>query len=442
MPNFKINKRLLLMKICFFIFDSGTAPITPFLPIIAKQRGIPVFISALIFTILPILNVLVRPLVGYMTDRWRCRKAVFLCASLSTAIVNPILHFIPTLTDKEKLDDVNILTTWKFWLFLLVITLSRVLWMIVDVLQDTICINILGKESSNYGSQRIFGAVGWGFSSLFTGWCIDWYSQGEKEKNFLPAFAISSFLMTIHFLVASNLENKEKKNIVKVEGAILKVMSDIKVVAYLLWTTFAGIFTAFIWYFIFIYIEEISELYHPERKPWLNTIEGFSFLIQCVVGELPIFLMFGFILKIIGHMTAFSISFIMFGVRFYLYSIIKDPVWTLPVELLNGVSFAIAFLSGISYAAKVAPPGCEGTLQGLFGMAFQGLGISVGCFIAGYTFENMGSSKSFRLMSFVAFFVFVVQVLVNKLIQKRKNNNYNRKEELGSVQEMKNLQSI
>lgn len=73
-------------------------------------------------------------------------------------------------------------------------------------------------------------------------------------------------------------------------------------------------------------------------------------------------------------MTAFSISFAMFSLRFFLYSVIEDPLWVLPVELTNGITFTLAFVSGISYAAKVAPVGSEGTLQGLFGMAFQGIG--------------------------------------------------------------------
>jgi len=73
-------------------------------------------------------------------------------------------------------------------------------------------------------------------------------------------------------------------------------------------------------------------------------------------------------------MAAFSVSFIMFTVRFFLYSIIKDPLWVLPVELLNGISFTLAFVAGISYAAEVAPTGSEGTVQGLFGMAFHGMG--------------------------------------------------------------------
>lgn len=85
----------------------------------------------------------------------------------------------------------------------------------------------------------------------------------------------------------------------------------------------------------------------------------------------------GYLIKRTGHMTAFSISFAMFALRFLLYSIIRDPLWVLPVELLNGITFGLSYIAGISYSAKIAPVGSEGTVQGLFSMAFQGFGSSL-----------------------------------------------------------------
>ncbi|XP_050437367.1 nucleoside permease NupG-like isoform X2 [Adelges cooleyi] len=442
-PMFNINRRLLLMKLCFFIFDFGSAPIVPFIPTVLTQRGVSLVVVGSILTFVPVLNIVIRPLVGYVTDRWHCCRSVFLCASLINAIVTPTLHFIPDfLTDQQKAEEVNVLESWKFWVFLLVITVNRIMWMIGDVLQDTICVNILGKESSKYSVQRIFGTIGWGISSVLAGWCVDWYSQGEIEKNHLPVYLIISATMIIHVLAASQLEIKtvDKGNTNK--GAVRKVLSDFKTVSFLVWVTFAGIFTAYTWYYIFIYIEDLANIFHPERLPWIKTIEGLSFTVQCCLGEMPIFLFFGIILKRTGHMVAFSISFAMFALRFYLYSIVEDPLWILPIELLTGVSFAMAFLSGISYAAKLAPPGSEGTMQGLFGMAFQGLGVSSGGFIAGYTFKTLGSSYSYRFISYVAFVVFIVQVLISQLLQRRKNKSSKRmSDKCGSIHEMENLQN-
>jgi len=89
------------------------------------------------------------------------------------------------------------------------------------------------------------------------------------------------------------------------------------------------------------------------------------------------FLISGYLIKRTGHMMAFSISFAMFAFRFLIYSIIRDPLWVLPVELLNGITFGLSYIAGISYSAKIAPVGSEDTVQGLFSMAFQGFGSSL-----------------------------------------------------------------
>ncbi|XP_050437463.1 major facilitator superfamily domain-containing protein 6-B-like [Adelges cooleyi] len=414
---FTINKKYLILKLSFFLFDGGTSPINPFLPPIARQRGVSVFIVGIIFTCLPILNVLIRPIIGYVTDRWQCRRSVFLGCNLINAIITPVIHFIPGRSEAEKLAGTSLLETFNFWLFLVVIMLRTVLYMIGDVLQDTIAIEVLGSESHKYGMQRVWGAIGWGLTSLLTGWCVDSYSAGQVQKNYLPAYLISTVLLTMHVIVGSQLksqqQNRQQINIFKDVGMVI---SNVKVVTYLIWVAVAGMFTAYIWYYLLWHMEEIATYYHPERLPYIKTIQGFSYAIQCCIGEIPVFLMFSSIVKRIGHMKAFTISFGVFSFRFFLYSIIRDPLWMLPVELLNGLTFTMAFLSGISYAAKVSPPGTEGTLQGLFGMAFQGVGIASGCFLAGYTFETMGSLSAMRFISYIALFFCITQFVVNILI--------------------------
>jgi len=47
----------------------------------------------------------------------------------------------------------------------------------------------------------------------------------------------------------------------------------------------------------------------------------------------------------------------------------------LPVELLNGLTYALACSAAASYAADLAPVGAEGTLQGIVGTALLGIGM-------------------------------------------------------------------
>lgn len=116
------------------------------MPTIARQRGIPVLIIGIIFTFMPIFNIIVRPIAGYITDRWQCRKKAFVGASLINAFFTPLIHFTPDFHDEHYAEETDIFLHWKFWIFLAVITIRMLLWMIGDVLQDTICLEILGTS--------------------------------------------------------------------------------------------------------------------------------------------------------------------------------------------------------------------------------------------------------------------------------------------------------
>lgn len=87
------------------------------------------------------------------------------------------------------------------------------------------------------------------------------------------------------------------------------------------------------------------------------------------------FYILGYILKRVDHMHMFSLMFFTFTLIFYAYTFIKDPLWTLPVEILNGIVFGLTYSAAISYAALVSPAGAEGTLQGAVGVALQGIGL-------------------------------------------------------------------
>jgi len=84
----------------------------------------------------------------------------------------------------------------------------------------------------------------------------------------------------------------------------------------------------------------------------------------------------GYILERVGHMNVFSIMFFVYALIFFLLSIIENPVYVLPVEILSGVAFALFYSGAISYAHLSTPAGAEGTFQGVVGTALTGIGWS------------------------------------------------------------------
>jgi hypothetical protein len=76
-----------------------------------------------------------------------------------------------------------------------------------------------------------------------------------------------------------------------------------------------------------------------DHTNWIKTLQGLAMGIQCFGGELPFFFLSGWILKKIGHVHSMSLVLLGFAFRFYFYSILENPWYVLPIELLNGITF-------------------------------------------------------------------------------------------------------
>lgn len=68
---------------------------TAFLPTIAKQLGYSTFILGVIYSILPIFSLIIKPLVGAIVDQFQVKKTIFLTFILLTGLSTFALMFVP-----------------------------------------------------------------------------------------------------------------------------------------------------------------------------------------------------------------------------------------------------------------------------------------------------------------------------------------------------------
>ena len=84
--------------------------------------------------------------------------------------------------------------------------------------------------------------------------------------------------------------------------------------------------------------------------------------------------MIGWFLKKLGHVKTMTLILAMMGIRLLSYSFLVNPWYSLPIELLNGLTLGLYWSTSASYAYLVAPPGAASTLQGILGAIFEGIG--------------------------------------------------------------------
>lgn len=143
-----------------------------------------------------------------------------------------------------------------------------------------------------------------------------------------------------------------------------RLLARTRIVIFMIWCILMGMCTAMLWQFLFWHLEDLATSYSGSgATSWIKTLEGLVMGIQCLGGELPFFFLSGWILKRVGHIHCMTLVLLGVGIRFMLYSVLVNPWWVLPIELMNGVTFGLFYATMASYASIVAPPGTEATVQ-------------------------------------------------------------------------------
>ncbi|XP_053683703.1 major facilitator superfamily domain-containing protein 6 [Sabethes cyaneus] len=101
MGNIEINPKLLPMKAHYFLFNAGTAPVVPFMPTLVRQLGFSTVVVGTIYTVLPIVGMLVKPLFGIIADRFQRQKLLFLIFQILSAIPFFLIMFIPAIPQES-----------------------------------------------------------------------------------------------------------------------------------------------------------------------------------------------------------------------------------------------------------------------------------------------------------------------------------------------------
>nr|CAD7403617.1 unnamed protein product [Timema poppensis] len=339
------------------------------------------------------------------------------CNNLSSFLCSVDCHGSAVLTEviTQNSPDESATSSYQFWIIFVLLIFSTTASASVISVGDTICFKMLGDKPQRFGHQRLWGAIGWGMLSILAGYLIDKFSSGHVTKNYMPIFYLSTIMIILDMVASSRLKYSQAILSASIVRDVGRLLSELRVVIFLLCCIFIGLSTGLLWQFLFWHLEDISA---DVDQPWMKTLEGLVMGIRCFGGELPFFFLSGRILKMIGHIHAMSLVLAAFSIRFFLYAALTNPWWCLPIELLQGITYGIFYTAMASYANIAAPPGTEATVQGLVGAVFEGVGMSLGSLLGGVLYNLYGGGKAFLIYAITSLILFLAHVLVQYFLSK------------------------
>jgi len=318
-----------------------------------------------------------------------------------------------------------IFASLDFWVFFLLNIISYSAFGVATSMGDALCFELLEGKHQDYGAQRVWGSVGWGIFTVISGYLIDTQSS-SGFKNYTPAFLLMGGLLVLDMIISSRMKLNTSVKSSSMFRDMWHLLSTPRVMIFVIWCTAVGILTSIVWQWLLWFLQDLSTAQHfnmasctdSDGPDWVTLLLGLNMGVQCWVGEVPMFFLSGWVIKTLGHSNTMTLVLGAFGVRFILYSYITNPWHSLPIEILNGITFGIFYATMTSYAHIISPPGFESTMQGIVGAAFEGLGVAIGSFVGGAVYKAKGGVFMFRAFGLFAIILCLLHAVVHLVLLK------------------------
>uniref|UniRef100_A0A7M5XEP1 Major facilitator superfamily associated domain-containing protein n=2 Tax=Clytia hemisphaerica TaxID=252671 RepID=A0A7M5XEP1_9CNID len=438
-------------KLAYFFLFGALACCVPYFNVFLTSLGLTATQAGLITGLRAIPAFIGAPLWGMLADFTGHHKTLWMLLSFTfLSLIFPMPWIAKHVSNFElgrnitsyengtrSYKDIKYCTTecgdnTMFYIMMAVMFASGFVELNVVSFLDTFTMNLVKKSAkkTNFGRQRLFGAIGFALTSFLAGVAIDGYQDDYLSDYtatfyvFLPMFVI---FMPMSFYVALKSEDRQiqtdvneqaKKSLLK---PVLKTCGKIPNIVFLLSVLLCGIFHGLLYGFMFLYMEK--ELSSTKTAMGLCVVIG-------SIGEIIMFPVSHKIIKTVDTIPCLIAGIFSYFLRFLLTSFVTNQWWMLPIQLLHSFGFALFFAAMMEHVTVISPKEIHTTMVSIVNGLKFGFGILIANMAGGVAYDHFGGGMLFLMTAFVCLGWVCVMVgyyygskLYGKLCGKTENKN-------------------
>ena len=298
----------------------------------------------------------------------------------------------------------------------------------IPLLIDNSVIDTIEKlGSSDFGKQRLWGAVGFGLAAFASGVGIE--LSGSKGPNYFTMFYIflgsniclfisCCFLDMSGHSSKSDLIKKEKSKKPNLMKGLIKTFKKFNVTFFFFTVLIMGIANGLLYGFMFLYIQDLKGS---------KIIMGLSILVACST-EVMMFPVSNTVIKFLrGNLIAVTLAFATYVIRFAGFSLLQNAWYILLLQLLHSVCFALFWNATVYHTSDLAPPGMQATLMGIMNGVFFGFAGGFSSVVGGIIYKHFGGRNMFRGYAIICA-IWTVFLMLHVLERKKRGKLGSRKE--------------
>jgi MFS transporter, PPP family, 3-phenylpropionic acid transporter len=359
--------KLLAPRLFYFFWFVALGSAMPFIVLYYRDVGLDPAQIGVLLALGGVMQIVAGPLWGVLADALRLPRllpAVIVGTLIPVALLGQATSFVP------------------IFVLALVQSLFNVA---VSPLADSATLAMLGDERERYGALRVWGAVGWGVSTVAAGWLVDRLGLSV----IFWAYPLTGLLAALAALGMPRAQIPPVAGLARSAGLLLRDRHWLRFLASALLIGCSG---ALVHGFLSLYLEDLGA--NAEQI-------GLAYLVASV-SELPVMALSPLVLRRWGARPLLVTAGLAYAVRMAIFAAAPGPGWVLGAQLLHGLCFAAMWTGGVVEAQRLAPPGLEATAQSLFGMATFGLAVVLANLIGGVVYRDYGFGALFGAAAVLA----------------------------------------
>lgn len=267
----------------------------------------------------------------------------------------------------------------------------------IPLLIDNAVLDTIEREGkSDFGKQRLWGAVGFGLAAFASGVGIE--LSGQKGPNYFTMFYIflgSNICLVVcccllkmggHHSKDDLLTNERKKKPNLIKG-LVKTFKRFNVTFFFFTVLVMGIANGLLYGFMFLFIQDLKGS---------KIIMGLSILVACST-EVMMFPVSNKVIRFLrGNLPAITLGFALYVFRFAGFSLLQNAWYILLLQLSHSICFALFWNAAVYHTADLAPEGMQATLFGIMNGVFFGFAGAFSSIVGGIFYNHFGGRNMFR----------------------------------------------
>lgn len=354
----------------YVAYYAAMAALIPFIVVYYQKLGFTGAQIGALTAIGPLISLAGGPVLSWIADATRRYKLVFLFTSAVPIVAGILFPFLRV-----------------FWPLLALVVVYSFLSAPIASLADMGTMVMLGDNKDLYGRIRVGGTLGWMISAPLVGLLVQNYGIAMPFWSY-AALMFAALLLASRFHFPREIVHTGQPPVSMKEGTRILLSSR-------RWALFLSIcFT------VGVGLAAMNNFFYPLmnelKSPSSLTGLGLSVANVC---EIPVMFFSNRLLKRFGSSGVLLFGACMTVLRLALYAVLPSPTAIVVSQLMNGLTFPMFWVGGVSYAYEHAPAGMAATGQGLLGAMIFGFGAAAGNFIGGLLLTSIGPRSMFLVFA-------------------------------------------